>query len=43
MSIKYTENVKHKSMKIKIEEHLTLYMMLFQSSFAILCSTHDIL
>ena len=41
-SIKYRENIKHKSMKIKIHGHLTtLYMVLFQSSFVIPCSTYD--
>ena len=41
MSIKNRENIKHKSMKIKIQGHLTtLFMVLLQSSFLILCSTH---
>ena len=32
---------KHKSMKVKIQGHLTtLYMVLFQSSFVILCPTY---
>ena len=40
-SIKNPENIKHKSMKIKIKGHLTtLYMVLGQSSFIILCSTY---
>ena len=37
MSIKNRENIKHKSMKIKIQGHLTtLNMVLFQSSFVII-------
>ena len=44
MQIKNTtnrENIKHKSMKIKIQGYLTTqYMVLFQSSFVILCSTY---
>ena len=40
-SIKNRENIKHKSMKIKIQGYLTtLYMVLFQSSFAIFCFKH---
>ena len=40
-SIKNRENIKHISMKIKTQGYLTtLYMVLFQSSFVILCSTY---
>ena len=40
-SIKNQENIKHVSVKIKTQGYLTtLYMVLFQSCFVILCSTY---